>query len=129
EWQIGLETTRDAVRLSDQHKLAITSTRFGVSDPMAGPVTVAESGNPVLEIGLSTDTGKIAGKVVGAAKMVVITRPGAMRRSMGPPIMVNSDGSFISGELPPGLYELRALAGGVTKVEVKSGETTNVEIR
>jgi hypothetical protein len=128
EWQFEI-ADRGPVRLSDKRKLAVTSTRFGASNPMAGPISIAESGNPVLEIELSTDTGRIAGEVAGGAKMVFITRAGTMRLAMGRPILVSPDGSFVTEELAAGFYELRAGAAKVVKVEVKAGETANVEIR
>ena len=128
EWQLDI-TDRASVRLSDKRKLAVTSARFGVANPMMSPVTIAESGNPVLELELSTDTGKIAGRVVGGTRMVFITRAGTTRLTMGRPTIASPDGSFVSEELALGFYELHTGAAKPVKVEVKAGETANVEIR
>jgi hypothetical protein len=111
-------------------KLAITSARFGVSDAITRPITVAEGGNPLLEIEMSTDTGRIAGRLKGARQgTVLVERVGALQRPGGlPGVRINPDGSFLVENLAPGTYEVRRAAGNPVRVEVKAGETATVEL-
>jgi hypothetical protein len=46
-------------------------------------------------------------------------------------VTLRPDGTFVSGELMPGLYDVRAIPGApgkAVRVEVKSGETATVEV-
>ncbi len=130
EWQMGIVGA--AVRTGDKRKLTITSARFGATDAIASPIRVVESGNPMLEIELSTDTGRIAGRLKAVPRetvMVMVERAGAVKRYIGfPGGRVNPDGSFLIEDLAPGTYEVRRLVGKPVLVEVKAGETTAVEV-
>jgi hypothetical protein len=132
EWQMGIVGA--AVRTSDKRKLTITSARFGATDAITSPIRIMESGNPMLEIELSTDTGRIAGRVKSVPQgtaMVMVERVGAVKRYIGfPGGRVNPDGSFLVEDLAPGTYEVRRLIAkpAPVRVEVKAGETTTVEV-
>ena len=102
QWQIGFVT--NAVRLADQHKLAITNVRFGVSNPQTGTIAVMESGNPPLEIELSSDTGRIAGTVKGPhSGLVLVEKIGTPRFFAAFRALLTEDGGFLTDELAPGL--------------------------
>jgi hypothetical protein len=128
EWQIGMSAT--AVRLPDRRKLAITSARFGISNPLTGSVVVMESGNPSLEIELSSDTGRIAGTAKDAhGGTVKVERIGAPRfYAAFPGALLKEDGTFLTDELAPGSYGVE-FGGTRVQVEVKSGETTMVDLQ
>jgi hypothetical protein len=131
EWQIGLLLGKPPVRASDNHQLTITDGHFGTTNPITGPIIVAEGGNPVLEIELSADTGRIAGRVTGATSgtVVLVERATAFRRYMDvPSARVNPDGIFVTGELAPGQYDIHTAGGKPVRVEVKAGETVQIEL-
>jgi hypothetical protein len=130
QWQLNITTSPATVRTSDQHKLKVTRTRFGVANPLAGPITVAESGNPLLDIEISADTGRIAGRIVGGLPQMISVRQAEvpLRLSMGAVMMTKPDGAFVTDELAPGLYDVQPLAGKTVRVQVKAGETTTVEL-
>ena len=143
-----LQMRSEAVQRPDeQHPkyevLFIKTARFGALNAIGEAIPVTESGNPPLEIGLSTEYGRIYGTVVdegGApAKGVVlmITRSTAMNiLSMQPAVRTRDDGTFLVDGLGPGEYRLIVAndgrAPGIRNssvvVEVKAGETATVRI-
>ena len=90
---------------------------------------MVESGNPPLEIELSSDTGRIAGTVKGPhSGLVLVERIGTPRFFAAFRALLTEDGGFLTDELAPGLYEVRC--GGATgRAEVKTGETTRLDLQ
>jgi hypothetical protein len=130
EWRISAQTSQTTFRRSDRRKLMITSARFGTTDAITSPITVVESGNPLLELELSTASGRIAGKITGGGvSVLMVERMGAVRWyvSSSPFLRTNPDGTFITDELAPGTYAVQG-AGKPVRVEVKAGETTTVQL-
>jgi hypothetical protein len=130
QWQLNITTTAATVRTSDQHKLKVIRARFGMANPLAGPIMVTESGNPLLDIEISADTGRIAGRVVGGQPRMISVRQAEvpLRVSMASVMMIKPDGTFVTDELAPGLYDVQPLSGEAVRVEVKAGETATVEL-
>ena len=126
QWQIGVRAKTK--RASDQGKLSVTALRFGSSDLFAGPMPVAESGNPTLEIELSNETGRIAGDVRGPYRgPIVAQRVGAPR--CGPPAFTEArNGAFSIEDLAPGRYEVTLGPLAKAEVEVKRGDTAVVHL-
>jgi hypothetical protein len=130
EWQLAIAADY-ATRASDKRKMILASARFGATDAMAGPITVVESGNPLLEIEISAETGIIAGRVKRAGQFsVLVERVGvAVRRYTAfPGGQVKPDGSFVVEGLAPGMYDVHTFTGKAVRVEVKAGETVTVEV-
>jgi hypothetical protein len=130
QWQLEIVANPGTVRVSDQHGLAVTRTQFGLVNPLLDPISVVESGNPVLEVEISADTGRIAGRIAGAQVgfVSIMKLVGARRITVGPSTMVKPDGSFLTGELAPGVYTVVSLGGKPVRVEVRAGETVHVEL-
>ena len=111
------------------------------------PITVAESGNPPLEVTLSDEVGRLAGSVTNGSTAV----PGALvvaRRIGGPPnlnqyalpVISTADGSYLISALIPGNYEVTAMkpnpsgsismgpagtcAARIGKAEITAGQTS-----
>jgi hypothetical protein len=120
----------------EKKKLVVTSARFGVADLLSGPVTVTESGNPPLEIVLSSasDTGRIAGTVSGSTRLGTIrrrTEAGITSPIYAPPMFtIKEDGTFAIEDLAPGQYDIGLIGrtGSYVRDDVKSGETTVVPL-
>jgi hypothetical protein len=131
------------------HVLAVESIRFGQQDAWNAPMTVAEGGNPPVEISVTDQVGTISGTVsMGEGRpadssTIVFRRVGDDR-----PQRRNWGGSMILLDgLLPGDYELALFGpaddeeGGirtapiercgdrVAKVTVTAGQTTNVTLR
>ena len=51
-----------------------------------------------------------------------------LRVSMASVMMIKPDGTFVTDELAPGLYDVQPLSGEAVRVEVKAGETATVEL-
>jgi hypothetical protein len=130
EWQIGVLPAQNTVRRSDKRRLLVTSAHFGATNPLTGPIQVVESGNPLLELELSTESGRIAVKVAeGRLTLVTVGLVGASRWSYNSPFLKpGPEGTLLTDELAPGLYEVKTLGGKPVQVEVKAGETTAVEL-
>lgn len=133
QWQLIIQTSISTMRLSDKHQIRVTNAHFGGTNPTTSPILVVESGNPLLEIELSGETGRIAGRVVsGHTNTILVLLVGApLARFNLQDVTLRPDGTFVSGELMPGLYDVRAIPGAPGKpvrVEVKSGETATVEV-
>jgi len=112
-------------------RFSVKEIRFGEQNGLHRPVTVAENGNPAIEILLSDEPAGIAGKVVDeASKMafyqVIVSRFSAhttVSATVGPP-------DFQIPELAPGEYEITAYRMGArgTMVGAACPETTRVTV-
>jgi hypothetical protein len=129
EWQLSIDAA-SASRASDKRKMIVAEARFGSANAITGPIAVVESGNPMLEIEISAETGIIAGRVTRAGQTaVMVERVGAVRRfTVFPGGMVKPDGSFLVDGLAPGIYDVHTFTGKAVRVEVKAGETVTVEV-
>jgi hypothetical protein len=133
EWTIILNSF--ATLSSPARKLAVTAARAGRTDLLAGPLIVTESGNPPVEVELSSDTGRIAGVVSGRHQgSILVRRVGPTTGGqLSTPIAVQDDGTFLVDALAPGRYDILFLGvvdGNVpiAHAEVKSGETAVVRL-
>jgi hypothetical protein len=131
------------------HRLHVAKVGFGAQDGWLGPVTVAESGNPPVEVTLSDEAGQLAGTVAMAEKdappMVVIRRtdgqPNIQQYIL--PRSANQDGAFLIPDLIPGEYEVgswtvddsgsfsanpQACGNRLVKVKITAGETSAVRL-
>jgi 5-hydroxyisourate hydrolase-like protein (transthyretin family) len=127
EWIIEVSGTL-LRRTSDKHEMAITDAHFGAANAMTHPIAVAESGNPPLAIELSTDTGRIAGRVKNIRQTIVmLERVGEVNRYISA-VPMKPDGSFAMENLAPGIYDLHTPDRKAVRVEVKAGETATVEV-
>jgi len=137
QWRVNLES--NAVRRPELQHVTVAAARFGDVDALSDSITVTESGNPVLEVELSADTGRIAGTVAvesGRLPLVFMRRIGAEGGPLsGRSINVKPDGNFLIEDLAPGKYEVLAMGRSATRlppakpVEVKAGETAVVDLR
>jgi hypothetical protein len=136
QWRFTFDS--NAVLRPQFQRLAVTAASFGAVNALTDPITVTESGNPVLEVELSTESGRIAGTVTGAVAgrdLVLLRRAGAEGGSFLPASSsVKPDGTFLIDDLAPGQYEVGVLnpssmhVPGLTRVEVKAGETAVVKL-
>jgi hypothetical protein len=123
--------------------LYIKTARFGALDAIKEALPVAESGNPPLEIRLSTESGRIFGTVVdedGApskgVQLLIIRWVANEIVSIHPAVRTRDDGSFLVDGLGSGEYRLIVVNDGrasgtrdlTVVVEVKAGETATVRI-
>jgi hypothetical protein len=129
EWQLAIGAD-SASRASDKRKMIVAGARFGASDAITQPITVVESGNPLLQIEISAETGIIAGRVRSPGQVsVLVERVGTARRySVFPGGQLKPDGSFVVEGLAPGMYDVHTFTGKAVRVEVKAGETVTVEV-
>jgi 5-hydroxyisourate hydrolase-like protein (transthyretin family) len=128
EWLLSIEGAA-LTRTNDKHTLTITHARFGAANPITDPITVVESGNPALEIELSTETGRIVGRMVKVRQTVVmVDRVAAVNRYVTVRAPLKEDGSFVVEDVAPGMYEVHTPTGKPVRVEVKAGETITVEV-
>jgi hypothetical protein len=135
EWRL---VARSRATQGDR-KLAIASLTFGLQDTLVAPITIAESGNPVLEVTLTAATGGIAGVFEGDLRnkpeIVLARRQGMPTLDIA---LVSRDGSFRFTDLAPGTYEV--ITPGTNgqfpvspesrpvKVEVRTGQTSSVKL-
>jgi hypothetical protein len=128
EWRIGAFAT--VTRTSDRRKLLITGAHYGAMNPIIAPISVAESGNPVLELELSADSGRIAVNLSGAENGTLrVERAGATRYYYNSPFArPDPNGSYVTDDLAPGVYDVSLFPYRSIQVEVKAGETTHVEL-
>jgi hypothetical protein len=133
EWTILAESRATLPPMGK--KLIVNAARFGLADPISGPVIVTESGNPPFEIELSSDTGLIAGTVPGPAQFgILVQRTGAgisVQMSTMMQFKIREDGTFLVEDLAPGRYDVMVVGGSVSsaQADVKSGETTVVRLK
>jgi Carboxypeptidase regulatory-like domain len=136
-WRIAVQAE---VTRADQQALFPARVLFGGQDALAREITVTESGNPLLEIHLSAETGRVAGMVIDAdgkplSRVLVVLHPEgesliAIRPNMA---FTKDDGSFSFDRIPPGRYQVVASGSSQTydrpTVEVRAGETVLVQLR
>ena len=116
-------------RSRDKRRLTITGMHYGSADAITDAITVAESGNPPLEIELSTDTGRIVGRLTKTRQAVVmVERVAVVKRYLTLRPLLQEDGTFAVEDLAPGIYEVHTPNGKPVRVEVKAGETAAVEV-
>ncbi len=105
----GLHTAADASR-----KFHIDSIRFGSQDGLSRPITVAEAGNPPIEITVTDQSGRVSGMVTGDAPdglSVTARRAGGGVWAQPAMTRTRNDGSFSFADLVPGDYEVTAWSG------------------
>jgi len=129
--------------------LSVNAVRFGRQDGLRKPITVAEAGNPPLEIQLTADPAGVAGKVVGTTvdgnATFLVTASGA-GTAPGMPDLAITKGDFQFASLAPGEYRItawaydRSMLGSMlgpaartcdesVKVTVKDGAVSTVTVR
>jgi hypothetical protein len=118
----------------------VASVRLGAQQALDGPVTIAEGGNPPLEIELAEGAAQLVIRAAGVKGMPVMTtlrpadgRPGGWRPRSG---IIQPDGSFRAAGLPPGEYVAALAARPVpgcetdrVKVKLARGESRTVQLR
>ena len=128
EWQLAIDGA-SVTRSRDKRRLTITGMHYGSADAITDAITVAESGNPPLEIDLSTDTGRIVGRLTKTRQAVVmVERVAVVKRYLTLRPLLQEDGTFAVEDLAPGIYEVHTPNGKPVRVEVKAGETATVEV-
>jgi hypothetical protein len=98
---------------SNRTRLSVKEIRFGAQDGLHRPITVAENGNPPIEITLTDEPSGVAGKVIDEASKTSNYLVMALRLSpratatatVGPP-------DFQIPDLGPGEYEISAYRTG-----------------
>ncbi len=148
EYTVGFQSRNLRLTSDRTRNLSARELRFGTQTGLRKPITVAEAGNPGLEIELSDEPAGIAGKVIddgarGGNYLVRVT-PVVLRRG-GFPAATSAAPDFQFPELAPGDYEVTAwrfaprseLANifaskgcdETVKVTVREGAVSNITVR
>jgi Carboxypeptidase regulatory-like domain len=134
-----LSARADALR-EDLKRMAVVAAPFGGRDGLTEELMVTESGNPPLEIRLSSHLGRLIVKLVDAdgkpvdEYIIFCTRAGTdIRSAMLPEAMVRATekGTFVREGLAPGRYQISADSRERYRgaVEIRADETTVIELR